>query len=217
MRAAFCCYSSNDYCYYLEHYSDIQTVVLVVKNPSARAGDVRDMGSTPGSGRSPGGGNGNPLQYSCLENPIDRGTWRTTVHEVTVGQDWSDLAHTHCMCLGEHQAQSWALWLRLVTLQSPNIPILTCHWSSNILCIRFPPSVLQIYILWWELPWWLHDKEPACQCRRCRFDSWGRKIPWRRKWQPTPVFSPVKSQGQRRLAGYSPWGHKEVRNDLATT
>ena len=55
----------------------------MLKNPSAKAGDVRDMGSTPGSGRSPGGGNGNPLQCSCLENPIDRGTWQATVHEVT--------------------------------------------------------------------------------------------------------------------------------------
>ena len=55
----------------------------MVKNPSAKAGDVRDMGSTPGSGRSPGGGNGNPLQCSCMENPMDRGTWRATVHEVT--------------------------------------------------------------------------------------------------------------------------------------
>ena len=48
-------------------------VALVVKNPPASAGDVRDMGSVPGLGRSPGKGNGNPLQYFCLENPIDRG------------------------------------------------------------------------------------------------------------------------------------------------
>ena len=47
-------------------------VMLVVKNLPAKAGDVRDMGSIPGSGRSPGEGNGNPLQYSCLENPMDR-------------------------------------------------------------------------------------------------------------------------------------------------
>ena len=51
-------------------------VVLVVKNPPANAGDVRDMGSIPGLRRSPGGGHGNPLQNSCLENPIDRGAWR---------------------------------------------------------------------------------------------------------------------------------------------
>ena len=46
------------------------------------------------------------------------------------------------------------------------------------------------------------------QCRRPEFCSWAGKIPWRRKWQPTPVFLPGKSQGQRSLAGYSPWGHK---------
>ena len=50
-------------------------VALVVKNPPANAGDVRDAGSIPGSGRSLGVGNGNLLQYSCLENPIDRGAW----------------------------------------------------------------------------------------------------------------------------------------------
>ena len=48
-------------------------VVLVVKNPPASAGNVRDVGSIPGSGRSPEGGHSNPLQYSCLENPMDRG------------------------------------------------------------------------------------------------------------------------------------------------
>jgi len=50
-------------------------VALVVKNPLANAGDIRDTGSVSGLGRSPGGGNGNPLQYSRLENPMDRGTW----------------------------------------------------------------------------------------------------------------------------------------------
>ena len=47
-----------------------------VKNPPANAGDTGDLGSLPGPGRSPGGGNGNPLQYSCLENPVDRGAWQ---------------------------------------------------------------------------------------------------------------------------------------------
>ena len=54
----------------------------VVKNPPADAGDVRDVGSIPGSGRSPGVGNGNPLQYSCLKIPTDRGGWWTTVRGV---------------------------------------------------------------------------------------------------------------------------------------
>ena len=53
-------------------------VVLVVKNPPANAGDVRDVGSTPGSGRAPGGGHGSSLLYSCLGNPMDRGAWWAT-------------------------------------------------------------------------------------------------------------------------------------------
>ena len=52
----------------------------MVKNLPANAGDIRDAGSIPGSGRSPGGGNGNPHQYSCLENPMDRGDWWAIVH-----------------------------------------------------------------------------------------------------------------------------------------
>ena len=60
--------------------------MLVVKNPPANAGDTRDRGSIPGSGRSPGGGHGNPFQYSCLENPMDRGAWQATVHGVTKSQ-----------------------------------------------------------------------------------------------------------------------------------
>ena len=55
-------------------------VGAVVQNPPASAGDARDMGSIPESGRSSEEGNGNPLQYSCLENPTDRGTWQATVH-----------------------------------------------------------------------------------------------------------------------------------------
>ena len=57
-------------------------VALVVKNVPASAGDIRDTGSIPGSGRSPGGGHGNPLQYSCLDNFMDRGAWWATVHGV---------------------------------------------------------------------------------------------------------------------------------------
>ena len=57
-------------------------VVQVVKKPPANAGDVRDTGSIPGSGRSPGGGHRNPLQSSCLKNSMDRGVWWVTVHRV---------------------------------------------------------------------------------------------------------------------------------------
>ena len=64
-------------------------VVLVVKNLPANAGDPRDRGSVPGSGRSPGGWHDNPLQYSCLENPMGRGAWWAMVHGVT--KSWIQL------------------------------------------------------------------------------------------------------------------------------
>ena len=61
-------------------------MALVVKNVLANAGDLRGKGLIPGLGRSSGGGNGNPLQYSCLENPMDRGAWQVTVHWVAKSQ-----------------------------------------------------------------------------------------------------------------------------------
>ena len=67
---------------------DESQAALVTRNPLASAGEARDTGSIPGSGRSPGGGNGNPLQYSCLENSMERGAWRATAHGVTT-------EHTH--------------------------------------------------------------------------------------------------------------------------
>ena len=65
------------------------------------------------------------------------------------------------------------------------------------------------------LPRWLDGKESTCQCRRLGFDPWVRKIPWCRKWLPTPVFLPGKFHKQRSLVGYSPCGCR-VRHDLAT-
>ena len=74
-----------------------------------------------------------------------------------------------------------------------------------------------------RVPWiarrsnrWLSGKDSACQCRSHRrrgFNPWVKKIPWRRKWQPTLIFLPGRSHGQRSLAGYSPWGGKRVRHD----
>ena len=60
--------------------------MLVVKNPPANAGGITDMGSVPLSGRSPGGRHGYPLQYSCLESPMDRGAWQTMAHRVAKSQ-----------------------------------------------------------------------------------------------------------------------------------
>ena len=79
-------------------------VAQVVKNPPASAGDARDRGSIPGWGRSPGVGNGSQIQYSCLENPTDRGAWRATVHKVK--KSWTRLSN---------QAQSRAKSVYMVT------------------------------------------------------------------------------------------------------
>ena len=83
----------------LTEASQDSQLALVVKNPSADAGDKSNMGLIPGSGRSPRGGHGNPLWYSCLENPTDRGDWWNTVHGVAKRQTWlrrlSMYAHMH--------------------------------------------------------------------------------------------------------------------------
>jgi len=81
---ASCCLSV----FYIVVYVNLRAsqVALVVKNTPASKEDIRDVGSSPGLGRSPGGGHGNPLQYSCLENPMDRGAWWATIHGVAKSQ-----------------------------------------------------------------------------------------------------------------------------------
>ena len=66
-------------------------VALVIKDPPVNAGDIRDVDLIPGLGRSPGGGHGNPLQYSCLENPMDRGICQAAAHGVA--KSWTHLKH----------------------------------------------------------------------------------------------------------------------------
>ena len=68
----------------------------LVRNLPANAGAVRDLGLIPGSERSPGGGNGNLLQYSCLENPMDRGAWRATVHRIAESDSADQLSRHAC-------------------------------------------------------------------------------------------------------------------------
>ena len=78
----------------------------------------------------------------------------------------------------------------------------------------FLPLLFSVCIC--RLPCWLSSKEFICQCRRPGLDPWVRKSPWRRTWQPIPLFLPGKYHGQRSLAGYSPCGHKRVRHNWAT-
>ena len=72
-------------------------VALVVKNQPSNAGDVRDSGLIPGSGRTPRGGHGHPLQYSCLDDPMDRGAWRAMVHKVRKSRTQLKWLSTHAL------------------------------------------------------------------------------------------------------------------------
>ena len=118
-----------------------------------------------------GEGHANPLPYSCLENPVDRGACRATP-VYGVAKSGTQLSHT-----------------------DTHVYIHTTHLG---------------------LPRLLIGKESTCKCWWCGFDPWVRKIPCRRKWQCTLVFLPETSRGRRSLVGYSPWGRKTVRRDLAT-
>ena len=100
-------------------------VVLVVKNSAVNAGDARDKCSIPGSGRSPGGGHGNPLQYSCLEHSMDRGAWWATVHGVT--KRWTRLsnsAHIHKGILQPVPTEWWEPMVHLSGL------LWACCWTQ---------------------------------------------------------------------------------------
>ena len=100
----------------------------MVKNPPAKAGETRDVGGPiPGSGRSPGVGNGSPFQYSCLENPMDRGAWQTTIHGIAKSWTWLRThthTHTHLIILSFF----WTLQASLVSQLVKNLPAMreTC-------------------------------------------------------------------------------------------
>ena len=210
---------------------------------------------------SPAEGNSNPLQYSCLEKPMDRGTWWATqsIGSQRFRHSWVPIPSALTKQIGA------GMFFRLSLLSSfPHIAfsfienwffkfrifnIFTFknlkdtkpyqhshskmkHSSINLtkyaqdryeenctilmeqkLCFVGNTVHKGIYLKWpWVMPLWgfpsgTRDKEPACQCRRCKrhgFNPWIRKIPWRGAWQPSPVFLPGESHGQRSLVGYSP-------------
>ena len=131
-----------------------------------RVSDIREAGSIPVLGRYPGGGCGNPLQYSCLENPVVRGAWRATVHGVTKRQDWSDFSSVQF----SRSVVSDSLWLHglqytrppcpsptpgacmSITLVMPSNHFILCRplllpsifsslsvfFNESVLCIRWP-------------------------------------------------------------------------------
>ena len=101
-------------------------VVLIIKNPSANAGDKRDSGLIPGSGRSPGEGNGYPLQYSCLENPMDREAWQTTVHRVS--NDQTQLKQLSMHTCWSRDIKFVIRWIRSRELMCNNVTIIIIQY-----------------------------------------------------------------------------------------
>ena len=108
----------------------------------------------------------------------------------------------HCVC-------SWVMTSVSVGCAEQGCNLLSCRawtWKCSVFVSRHRQCSSGLDF---GLPWWLSDKESACQSRRCGFNPWVETIHWRRKWQPTPVFLPGEFHGQRSLAGYSPWVRKE--------
>ena len=107
------------------HGARASKVALVIRNLPANVGDIRNVGSVPGLGRSPGGGHGNPLWYSCLENPMDRRAWWAVVHGVA--KDWTWLRqprkHSHaCCCMTILLCQWFPVYKTENTFTWPEIP-----------------------------------------------------------------------------------------------
>ena len=143
-----------------------------------------------------------PLSSGQLEVPLQLGAWKFTAPQKVAGaeevrllsQTRNQVSHTHFLA-GDWVERSWKFSKGLYPSGS-RVGIVTPLQET------------------YRLSWWLSGKESTCQWRWPRFDPWVRKIPWRRKWQPTPVFLPGKSHGQRDLEGCSPWGLKKSQTRL---
>ena len=104
-------------------------VALAVKKQPANAGDMWHVGLIPGSGRSPGGGHDNPLPYSCLENPMDRGAWQATVHRVSESRIWLKWLGMHIPFYRGNDYSWWKMFF--IEFQLINEEEMICdHWSK---------------------------------------------------------------------------------------
>ena len=98
------------------------------------------------------------------------------------------------------------IWNGEKQVQSSFLLTQECNYHQHV---KFKCTNSEVSIVL-RLPWWLSGKESACWCRRCGFNTWSSKVPWRRKWQSTPLLLPGKPHGLRSLPGNRPSGHKEL-------
>ena len=103
----------------------------MVKNPPASAGEARVVDSAPGSGRAPGIGNGNPLQYACLENSMDREVWWATVHGVAKSRTQLNTHNTHTQWVRFRFSSQWTQHFREICSESWPISLFTEVWWAN--------------------------------------------------------------------------------------
>ena len=178
-----------------------------VKVSACNAGD---LGSIPGSGRSPGKGNGNPLQYPCLENPMDRGAWWATVHRVTKSRTrLSDFTFTFFYPYIHGLPTLFCFSLQLFV---PKFLELLMLGPSLFFTRIFKCTTLVIFKTYLtgttstkrHMFSGARDSKGFYKSRRRLSDF--TFMHWRRKWQPTPAFLPGESQGRGSLVGCSPWG-----------
>ena len=119
-------------------------------------------------------------------------------------EDLPNQDQTGVSCIASGFFTNWAIREALTTGKIIALIILT--FVSKVMSLLF--NMLSRFVIAF-LPWWVRWWRVCLQCGRPGFNPWVRKISWRRKWQPTPVFLPGKSHGCRNLVGYSPWGRKE--------
>ena len=156
----------------------------MVKNLPVNAGDLRDVGSIPGLGRSAGERHGNPIWYSCLENSTDKGVWRATVHRVA--KSWTRLKRlsTHACTSFVIGFQTWASPALQVDSSLSEPPGKHCVWLYYNLIYLMILSCLLFYI---------------CCC--CKVASVVSDSVWPHRWQPTKLLCPWDSPGKNTGVG----------------